>query len=265
MKTQPLLAALALLTLIAAQPGFAAGASKSDAKAAATITENLKERFPDVKVVSVQPSQFPGLYEVFTGDAVAYTNPTGDLIFSGSIIDTRTKRDLTAARVDELNAIDFAALPLERAIKIVKGSGSRKVAVFSDPECPFCQELEKSFASVSDVTIYTFLFPIASLHPDAPARARAVWCSADRVTAWKEWMIDRKPPEWKTCDGDPLDELKALGERLRVNSTPTVFASSGRRFAGAMPAPELEKFIDGRPKDERKAGDAIKGAPTARN
>lgn len=210
----------------------------------------------------MQPSQFPGLYEVFTGDTVSYADATGDRVFVGSLIDTLDKRNLTTERVDQLNSIDFESLPLDRAIKIVKGNGSRKVALFSDPECPYCQQLEKELVSVTDVTIYTFLFPIASLHPDAPARARALWCSADPRTAWKEWMVDRKPPEWKTCAGDPVEELKTLGEKLRINSTPTIFAASGRRFAGSMEAAAFEKFVDGKTPDAH-AGDASKGTPTA--
>lgn len=257
MKTQPLFTTLAAVTLFAALPANSAAVSKTDAKAAATIKQNLETRFPDVKVVSVQPSPFPGLYEVFTGDTVSYSDSTGDRVFTGNLIDTRTKRSITTERVDQLNTIDFKALPLDRAIKVVKGNGRRQVAVFTDPDCPYCQQLEKEFASVTDVTIYNFLFPIASLHPDAPARAQALWCSADPGTAWKDWMVDRKPPAWKTCDGHPVDELKALAEKLRITSTPMVFASTGRRFAGAMALAELEKFID--------ATEPAKGTPTARN
>lgn len=263
MNHQPLLTAVATLVLCAALPAHTATVSKNDAKAAATIKQTLETRFPEAKVLSVQPSRFPGLYEVFTGDSMSYSDATGDVVFIGYLLDTRTKHNMTSERVDQLNAIDFKSLPLNRAIKVVKGNGRRQVAVFSDPECPYCQQLEKEFASVTDVTIYNFLFPIASLHPDAPARAQALWCSADPGTAWKEWMVDRKPPAWKTCDGHPVDELKVLGEKLRITSTPMVFASNGRRFAGAMPLAELEKFIDAQTPDERKAGETAKAAPTA--
>lgn len=256
-----LLAGLAMSDATAAAP-----LSKADAKAAATIKQSIEARYPNARILSVQPSQYLGLYEVFTGDSVSYANATGDLLFVGSIMDTRTKRNLTVERMDELNAIDFKSLPLDRAIKVVKGNGSRQVAVFSDPECPYCQQLEKEFESVTDVTIYTFLFPIASLHPDAPARAEALWCSANPGTAWKEWMVDRKPPAWKSCDGDPVDELKALGEKLGINSTPTMFAANGRRFAGAMPLQDLEKFLNGpRSADARPAQPADRTPTAARN
>jgi len=256
MKTRVFLGAFATLAVSASFLALAAPAmSAKDAKAAAVIKQNIEARYPDAKILSVQPSQYAGWYEVFTGDSVSYSNATGDLLFVGSVIDTRDKRNLTVERLDQLNGIDFATLPFDRAIKVVKGNGKRQVAVFSDPECPYCQQLEKELESVTDVTVYTFLFPIASLHPDAPARAEAVWCSADRAAAWKNWMVGRKPPEWKTCEGDPVAELVTLGEKLRITSTPTVFASSGKRFAGSMPAATLETFLNG--------GDATTATPTA--
>lgn len=246
MKKQMITGALIALAGLALAPIGAAGTvSKADAKAIAAIKQNIEARYPDARILSVQPSKHLGLYEVFTGDSVSYANATGDLLFIGSIMDTRTKQNLTVERLSELNAVDFSLLPLDRAIKVVKGNGSRKVAVFTDPDCPFCQELEKSLAAVTDVTVYNFLFPIASLHPDAPARSRALWCAADRGAAWQQWMVDRKPPEWKTCDGDPVIELAALAEKLRISSTPTVIAQSGKRFDGTMPAAKLEEFLGG--------------------
>jgi len=228
--------------------------SKADTKAVATIRQNIEQRYPQVIIVSVQPSkQLPGLYEVFTGDTLSYSNATGDLVLVGQLIETQSQKNMTVARLDELTTIDFSKLPLDRAIKTVKGNGSRQIAVFADPECPYCQQLEKEFATLNDVTIYTFLYPIASLHPDAPARAHALWCTEDRSAAWNDWMVNRKAPAAKTCEGDPIDELQKLGEKLFINSTPTLFSSSGKRFAGMMPAPKLDQFIDGKTADPKTA------------
>lgn len=243
MKTGMLLGAVAL-TVLAGGLTSAAPLTKAQEKAAATIKQNLESRFENVKVLSVVPSaQLPGLYEVFTGDAVSYSNASGDVVFVGSLIETATKRDITRDRVDELNSVDFRSLPFDRAIKIVKGKGTRQLAVFSDPDCPFCQQLEKDLVAVDDVTVHIFLFPIKELHPDAPAHARAVWCASDRAAAWTNWMLERKSPELKMCEGDPVDELHTLATKLRITSTPTLIAESGKRFAGAMKTTELEKFL----------------------
>jgi thiol:disulfide interchange protein DsbC len=242
MQSRSLLAGLAAIgfsTLV-----FAASAATPAAQDVPTvIRETLAKRFPAVKVIDVRPGPVAGLYEVFTGDSIAYSDATGDHLFVGSLVDTRNQRDLSAEAMDARLAIDFASLPLERAIKTVKGNGSRKLAVFSDPDCPFCQQLEHELAGISDVTIYTFLFPIAQLHPGAPAKAHAIWCSTDRAATWKSWMIDQKAPEGASCDNDPVEEIQALAQKLRVNSTPVLYTGSGKRFGGTLPAAQLEKLL----------------------
>ncbi len=121
------------------------------------------------------------MYEVFVQDSVAFTDTTGERLFVGQVLDVTSRKDIGAQILDERNRIDFASLPLDRAIRTVRGDGRRKLAVFADPDCPFCHELEQTLAGITDVTIYTFLYPLAELHPEAPAKARALWCAPDRA------------------------------------------------------------------------------------
>lgn len=255
---------LVLLAPLLFANAHAAGLTKAQEKAAVTIEKALESRFEKVDVLSVKPSQdLPGMYEVFTGDSVSYANATGDIVLVGSVIETATKRNLTTLRVDALNAVDFKALPFDQGIKFVKGDGSRAVAVFSDPDCPYCQDLEKSLAAMDNVTIHVFPYPLAELHPDAPAHARAVWCASDRAAAWRNWMIERKSPETKMCQGDPIDALLTLGKTLRIHSTPMLFSASGKRHAGSMTPAELEKFLSGAPASPATASAAGGGASNA--
>ena len=92
--------------------------------------------------------------------------------------------------------------------------------------------------------MYVFLFPIAQLHPQAPAKAHAIWCAKDRAEAWGQWMHDKKlPPNNGPCAGDPIDQLQKLGNDLLINSTPTLFFADGRRETGSMSTAELEKNL----------------------
>jgi thiol:disulfide interchange protein DsbC len=209
----------------------------------ATIKQSVESRFPGSHVLDVQPAQIPGLYEVFMGDQIVYTDNTGDHLLMGPLVDTRTRQNLTQARLNERGRIDFNSLPLAQAIKVVKGNGSRTFAVFSDPDCPYCQQLEKSLLNVNDTTMYVFLYPIASLHPQAPVKAHAIWCASDRSAAWNKWMHDKALPPTKTCAADPTDDLQKLGEKLNINSTPTLFLSNGTRIAGAISDKELDKEL----------------------
>ncbi len=209
----------------------------------ARIISALRESFPGVEIQRVGPSRLPGLYEVVTAGEVAYTNPDGSLLFSGHLIDTKTHEDLTRKRWDEINAVDFEKLPFDLAIKTVRGNGARKLAVFSDPSCPFCQKLEKELDDVTDVTIYTFLYPLESIHPGATEIAVKIWCSDDRGVVWRSWMLDREVPAAQTCEGNPVETLGELGAKLRINSTPTLFFPHGQRAAGVLEKEALEKRL----------------------
>lgn len=209
-----------------------------------TLQQTLKERFPDIKVERVGPSALPGLYEVVTPTEIVYSDAKGEHLVLGQIVDVKTRENLTERRWNEINKTDFNSLPLQQAIKLVKGQGRRKLAIFEDPFCPYCQELEQSLEKLDDVTIYVFLYPLEGLHPGASAAARDIWCASDPAAAWSNWMLNKKaPPEAASCKDTPLEPLAALGEKLRINSTPTMFFPDGSRVPGAIALDKLENKI----------------------
>ena len=211
----------------------------------ATLRATLEQRYPDIKIESIEPAPVTGLYEVFVAGRIIYVDESGEHLLLGKLVETRTRRDLTAADLDRQRSIDFHRLPLERAIKIVRGNGRRQLALFADPDCPYCRELEKELRSITDLTVYVFLFPLESLHPEANAHARAIWCSPDRATAWTEWMLERTPPSAAAdCAADPVSAIQDLAGSLQISSTPTMFLESGRRFGGALKANELQALLD---------------------
>jgi thiol:disulfide interchange protein DsbC len=158
----------------------------------------------------------------------------------------KTQQDLTAQRLDELNVVNFAELPLKDAIRTVRGDGSRILAVFSDPDCPYCKTLEQELIKMDNVTIYTFLFPLDGLHPDASKKAKLIWCSTDKSAAWRDYMLHDKPPATgKNCDS-PIDRNVQLGQKLNFNGTPTLVAPDGRVLPGAAPVEKIEKWLTGK-------------------
>jgi thiol:disulfide interchange protein DsbC len=208
------------------------------------LKQTLQERFPTLRIDSVQPAPFPGVYEVIAGEQVAYADASGNYLIVGRLMDTRTKQDLSAADLDAHNSIDFHTLPLDQAIRIVKGNGRRELAVFADPDCPYCQQLEKDLRSVTDLTVYVFLLPIVTLHPDAAKHAHAIWCAADPSAAWIAWVLDRKAPTPAgKCAGDPTEATATLAASLHVHATPTLFLQSGERIGGDVPLDQLQRLI----------------------
>jgi len=137
--------------------------------------------------------------------------------------------------------ISFSELPLDIAVTQVHGSGRRVIAIFADPNCSYCKELDRELADMTDVTIHTFIYPILSA--DSREKARTIWCSADRAKAWTDWMTTDKPPRAPKCDAKAIDAVLALGRKLKVRATPTVFLADGERITGLPEKMDLEIAI----------------------
>ena len=210
----------------------------------AAIRKNLSERLPDFpKIDEVSKSPIPGLYEVRVGVEIFYTDELGNHIIDGSVVDTRTRANLTQARIDKLTQIDFAKLPLKDAIVWKSGTGERKMAVFADPNCGYCKRFERDLNAVKDVTVYTFLYPI--LGADSLDKAKNIWCAKDRTAAWRDWMLEGAAPAkvMGQCDVAALQRNSDFGRKYRINGTPAVLFEDGKRSPGAMNTEQIEKQL----------------------
>lgn len=232
---RPFVLASTLVLALASMPGRADEA---------TIRKNLAQRLPDMpRIDEVSRTPMAGLWEVRMGTELLYTDAEGNFLIDGALIDTRTRSNLTSERIDKLTAIAFDNLPLKDAMVIRQGDGSRRLAVFADPNCGYCKQLERDLTSLPNVTIYTFLYPI--LGPDSSAKSRAIWCAKDAMKTWRAWMLEATPPprSMGACDTTALDRNTAFGRKHRINATPALVFEDGRRSAGALPAAELAKRL----------------------
>jgi thiol:disulfide interchange protein DsbC len=232
-----------LTTLLALAGAFALSTpARADVEA---VRRSISEKMPGVQIRSVTKSPYGGLYEVVVnGFNVFYTDEKGDTGFFGKMVDLRTRTDLTEKRTQELMVVDFSRLPLDKAIIKVKGDGSRKLVLFSDPDCPFCRQLEKELEGVTNVTMYTFLYPLTSIHPDAMRKAEIIWCSADRARAYYDLMLEGKEPAGgRDCD-TPIKEVIALAETLWIRGTPGMIFANGRLVPGTLQRHQIEALLD---------------------
>lgn len=205
------------------------------------LKKTLEPRLGDgAKIDAITKTKFGGLYEVQIDGDIIYSDEKGDVLFIGRIVDSKTFRDYTKERVAALNTVKFADLPLDSAIKTVKGNGQRVIAVFEDPNCGYCKQLHKNLQAVDNLTVYTFTYNILS--QDSIVKSHDIWCSADRSKAWSDWMINGKAPQ-KAAAGctDVHDKVFALGRSLKITGTPTVFFADGSRIPGAIDAKGLEQ------------------------
>ncbi len=224
----------ALLLLLAVSFSLFAYANEAE------IKSTLQKKVPQIgQINQVIKSPIPGLYEVITQDHLFYTDEKALFLIDAAVYDLKSMRNITEERSRKLFAIDFDRLPLENAVKVVRGKGERKIAVFSDPNCGFCKKLEKEFLNIDNVTIYTFLYPTFQ---GSEEKSRAVWCSKDRVKAWNDLMLKNVTPPSGTCE-TPFAKNMELGKKLKVNGTPALVFADGTLNPGYMPAAQLEQAL----------------------
>ena len=198
------------------------------------------------QVEGVQKMPFADLYEVVIrtpdGPAIYYVDRAATVIIAGKVFEAKTGRNLTEERERKLNAVKWESLPLQWAITSVRGSGRRKIAILSDPNCPYCKRFEEDLAKLDDITVH--ILPYAIIRPESVQQAKAVWCSKDRVKAWNDLMFRRvEPRPERECD-TPVEKLVQYGRSIGATATPTWFLESGERFSGAMPIEQTRRLLD---------------------
>lgn len=159
----------------------------------ANIKKALEPHLGGAKIESVKETPYGGLYEVRVAGDILYTDKKGEFLVIGQVYDVKSSRNLTRERIDDINKIKFSDLPLEMALKQVKGDGKRTIAVFEDPNCGYCKRLRQTTLNeIDNVTIYTFMYNILS--QDSFTKSKNIWCAPNRNKAWDDWMINGKLP-----------------------------------------------------------------------
>lgn len=209
-----------------------------------TVKQNLKKQYPATTITSVTQSPIGGVYEVILGKNIAYTDISGKYFLFGDIIRMADQTNMTSPKRDDLKKIDFNSLPFKDAIKYVKGNGSRKLAVFSDPQCPFCKRLETELTKLDNVTIYVFMNPLVGLHPEARNISKKIWCSKDKAKAWREYLISSIEPNSDGLCENPVDRSVGLSKSLGFDGTPMTILEDGSIVEGAVSFGELDYKLD---------------------
>ncbi len=237
---------LATLTLAC----FSATQSFADSKPAdnSALKSKVELKVPALMghIKTITPINVWDLYEIDTDDhQVIYVDKEVKYFFSGSLYQADKMINLTQERLDILNAVDWKTLPLSTAIKRVKGNGKRQMVIFSDPDCPYCRKLEEEIKGLDNVTIYTFLFPITELHPEAALRSTQIWCAKDKAKAWDDYMLTQKIDNENThCDTSTLTKHHQLGEKLGIQGTPGIIFKNGKKVEGAIPSDQINAELD---------------------
>jgi protein-disulfide isomerase len=277
--TAILAALLVASTARAQQPTGAATAGSTQAqKNIEAYLRNLYAFGPDVKLLvgPLKESPVEGILEtnvdVTIGEnkenAKFYVSKDGRFLIRGDVSDMT--KDPLAENLAQIRMTDAPALGDPKSpVTIVE---------YSDFECPVCRNLHDALRSIlpnyaGKVRVIFKDFPIEQLHPWARTAAIAGRCAYQQkpeafwklydliydnqeiISATNAWgkMTDYANQSeldanaFKTCMASPeagaaVNASHANGEKLEVNSTPTLFVN-GRRLVGAD-AHLIEQYIN---------------------
>ncbi len=203
-----------------------------------SVKKELIKKYPDITPDRVSKAGYGELYEVFTGGEIIYTDLKVTYLLLGTLVDTATRANVSETRLQKLTAINFNDLPLSQAIKLVRGTGARKLAVFEDPNCGYCKKFEQDLNALENITAYIFPYPI--LAQDSIEKSKSIWCSPDRLKAWQDMLLRARAPTANGACENPIEKNVALGHKLRINGTPLTIFEDGERMSGALPKDRLE-------------------------
>lgn len=205
-----------------------------------TVKANLAKHSPNLKIENIQPTEMQGIYSGSMQGQIVYLNEDARHLMAGPMLRIQDQRNLTRDLLLQQNSIDWKKLPLKDAIKTVRGTGKRQLAIFSDPNCPYCKQLELELKKLKDVTIYTFILP---LKPQSVAPSKQVYCDTNPAQAWAN-LIGQGilPKSAKTC-ANPIERNQQLAQALGVNGTPAIIFSNGFKMMGAQPAVQIEQIF----------------------
>ena len=204
-----------------------------------TVKSNLSKQHPKLNIENIQATDMKGIYSGSMDGQVVYLGEDAQHILVGSMYRLSDQKNLTQDLVLKQNSIDWKKLPLQDAVKSVRGNGKRQIAIFSDPNCPYCKQLEAELSKLNDVTIYTFIYPIKT---QSIAVSKQVFCEKDPAVAWSN-LISKglQPTSNKTC-ANPVERNLSLGKSLGLTGTPAIIFSNGFKVMGSHPAQDIEKM-----------------------
>lgn len=243
--------------------------TKTDSEDSANLLKLIKQNIPNMKIYEVKeiknaPSFFTVIIDVQGNKFPIFTNKTADFYFvmdnpelnRYSLLDRNAK--VVSLSDDSANPIYksvVSSIDTTKLIQFKYGNGDRKIYIFTDPDCPFCHQLDKElFAGLNskdNVTIYYVMNPILSLHPDSHLKAGRILCSANPSQSWKTWQEKRELPnvenfDEKTCVQKVADQ-SIYAEIMGFDATPTIISGEGKILIGKPDIGLFRKLINNQP------------------
>lgn len=217
------------------------------------MVDKLKKDYPNLNVEEATFVPEIKLYELrLKGtQALSYTNENVDFfLIAGELVDPKSKKNMTQEREMANVQRFYKNLPFDKAITVKYGKGTRHIAIFTDPDCPFCKNVDREIHSKltkDDITIHYFMNPLnIPGHEQAPLKAAKIWCSSNRGQAWIDWMVKGQLPNNDGTCKNPVAETKQIATEVGFNSTPTIIFDNGYIVRQQLTGEQIRELLSKR-------------------
>ena len=208
------------------------------------ITKSLSSIFPGVTPDNITPSPMEGVSEVLIGPRLMYISNDGKYLLQGSLIDLKTRTDISEERRNGIRMDALNELGEEKMIVFPAKEQKHTITVFTDIDCGYCRKLhgEMDKYNAEGITVRYLMFPRAGVDSPSFNKAVTVWCSKDQQDAMTRSKSGENLPN-ASCD-NPIKEEYELGQLLGVQGTPAIIMEDGAMLPGYVPAARLAKVLE---------------------
>jgi thiol:disulfide interchange protein DsbC len=249
-----ILLVIPLLGFIFSHTAFGAMPAGHDCTQCHRITKDeasnlLKDIAPDINILDIRPIPLKGLWEVAVEGKgqkmILYIDFSKKYLISGSLVDIKTKANLTQERFNEINKTDVSQIPLDDALVMGEKDAKFRIIVFTDPDCPYCeklhQEIKKVIEKRKDIAFAIKMFPLP-FHKGADVKAKAIVC--EKSLALLDDAFAKKPLPAPKCETKAIEENIKLAEKLGIRGTPAIILPGGNIIPGYKDANALIDLVD---------------------
>ncbi|HEY5521758.1 MAG TPA: DsbC family protein [Desulfuromonadaceae bacterium] len=251
------------VSLIVTSPSFAMAKEGCGGVCATCHTLTEKDATELLKktgstVTSVKKSPANGLFELLVEregqKGILLMDYGKKHLIQGMVVDIETLQPVSAHQLNvpqpkQQTSIDVTTIPVNNAVIMGNPKGTKKLYVFTDPDCPYCRkghiELQKLAKIAPDVAIYVMLFPLP-MHPASYDKSRTVIETMSRDLLDKAFEGKDIPKPTKESSKKAIDEIVKFGNAHGINGTPTIIMPDGKIEVGMRDAESLKQMLDGK-------------------
>lgn len=202
------------------------------------ITIDRIDETPSEELIEVAITDGPVLYATRDGRFLLLN---GDLL---SVSETNvlnwTEQRRSKERIELIGNVDIDDMIVFSPSEPAKGY----INVFTDITCGYCRKLHLEMDDLNrrGVEVRYLAFPRGGLESDGARQLATAWCSRNRESTLTSLKAGVELPV-NECDGNPVAEHYALGNRLGVRGTPAIVTSDGQLIPGYRPAADIAAML----------------------